>query len=57
MTVDADNHTAILLDTLLVSLFDTVGNCHCVAGAKTVELFLGVSNASSAILIKSIAML
>ncbi len=39
MTVDADNHTAILLDTLLVTLFDTVGNCHCVAGAKTVELF------------------
>ncbi len=57
MTVDADNHTAILLDTLLVTLFDTVGNCHCVAGAKLSNSFLGVANASSAILIKSIAML
>lgn len=31
---DADNHTAILLDTLLVSFFDTVGYCDGVAGSE-----------------------
>ena len=32
--VDADYNAAVLLDTLLVTLFDTICHSHCVAGAE-----------------------
>lgn len=39
MARDADYHTAILLDTFLVALFDTVSDSDGVAGAKLIEFF------------------
>ena len=40
VTVDADHDAAVLLDSLLVTLLDTVGNCDSVAGTELVEIFL-----------------
>lgn len=41
VAVDADHYAAILLDTLLVTLFDTVSDRHGVAGSELIELLFG----------------
>lgn len=41
MAVDADHHAAELLDTLLVTLLDAVGDGDGVAGTELVDFFLG----------------
>ena len=41
VAADADYDTAILLDTLLVTLLDTVSDCDGVAGLEFIEIFFG----------------
>lgn len=41
LAADLDHNAAILLNTLFVSLFDTVSDSHCVTGAEGIEFFLG----------------
>ncbi len=41
MTGDADNHTAVELDTLLATLNDLIGHCYGVTRVELVELFAG----------------
>jgi len=41
VAVDADHHAAELLDTLLVTLLDAVGDGDGVAGTELVDFFLG----------------
>ena len=53
VTGDTDNNTAILLDTLFVTLFDTVSYRDRITTLNEGSSFF-VANASSAILIKSI---
>ena len=38
---DADNNTAILLNTLFVTFFDSISDCDGVAGTEFGELFAG----------------